>query len=162
MSDKKPRFMVGEWVERRFDGAVGIVCTVLPYEGDFVYSADLQRTEDDVWSGTETAWVSYHRIHAHVEAESQDCDGRYLHSYTLDLLDRERQSAYGDHEFRERVLADIVDMTSEGEVRINPAGFHYGQATEEGYRSVVVGWCDEEDCSRGHLTRDLSAEKAGY
>ena len=79
-------FSIGEYVQRKFDGAVGVVKRVEPYDGDFAYYVLLTdvpgatgdgSVEDNVWAGTAQAWERLHRTHAHMESYSRDCDGDY-------------------------------------------------------------------------------------
>lgn len=162
------RFLVGEYVERKFDGAVGIVKRVDEWNGGFAYAVDLGRTpmeglKDDVWAGTEDAWRHHHRVHAHVSTRSRDCDGEYRSGYTATLTSEERCSQFGDMEFKSRMVASTVSVIAEeGTLDVRPGVIAWYERTDEGFRETAVEWC-EDDCADGVAwQRDLSAEAAGY
>ena len=162
------KFLVGEYVERRVDGLVGVVKEISMYDGEFSYRVDLGREplegqKDDTWWGTETAWRRHFRTHAHVETNSRDCDGDYRKGYVDVPSTLERTSPYGGIEFKERVMANIVSLHAEGGVlTVTPDGLHWDQPTEEGYVHTTVTWCEQDDCDQKSYQRDFRAEAAGY
>lgn len=167
MSDN-PKFLVGEPVERIVDGLVGKVVRVDPWHnGGFAYAVDpsrepMQGHADDIWSGTEGAWRSMRRGHAHVVQNSRDCDGDYEHRHVDRPNALERTEEFGDLAFKERVMGSVVSLHAEGALTVTPEGMHWNQPTDEGYVHTEVWWCDEDDCDDKSTQRDFRAESMGY
>jgi hypothetical protein len=109
-------------------------------------------------------------IHAHVESESADCDGRYsrTYTYTPEVWISE------ESDFIAWVLTMTVDTSAEGgrlEITQDTLGhdgqelpmFEWSQPTEEGFIAKAVRFCTEPGCADAPATqRDHSAEAAGY
>jgi hypothetical protein len=162
-----PKFLVGEPVERKYDGVIGTVVRVDPYMEGFSYAVDLGREpmegmKDDVWVGTEEAWRSMRRGHAHVVQNSRDCDGEYEHKHVSRPSALERTEEFGDLNFKERVMGYIISFHVDGILTVAPHGLYWEMNTEEGYTRTSVVWCDEENCDDRATQRDFSAERAGY
>lgn len=162
------QFLVGEPVVRVMDGLQGVVKEISTFQGEFSYKVDLGRDPlpgytDDLWWGTETAWRRARTIHAHVETDSRDCDGRYTKGYTDVLTTVERVSEFGELEFKERVMNSVVSLSAEhGTLEVTATGLLWRQPTDEGYSSADVTWCEQENCDDKSWQRDHSAERAGY
>lgn len=106
-------------------------------------------------------------LHAHYESSSTDCDGRMDRSYVIVPNDDERASEFGDIEFQERVLGNVVSMTGLGgtlRVETEPAiRLIWSEATDEGGRSVEATFCNDESCDETEYSqRDHAAEAMGY
>jgi hypothetical protein len=167
-----PEFSIGEWVKRRIDQKVGRVTKVEPYDGDFVYYVDLEaegrRTpvkDDEVWAGTKGAWEPASTLHAHLDGQSQDCDGRYTRGevYEQTLEERCDPNGWGDLEFKQRVLVSVTSVyAEEATVSITPDGFEYHERTDEGYRAAQVRWCEDTCSDTRSWQRDHRAEEMGY
>ena len=160
-------FSIGEWVERKTDGAVGAVKSVQPWENpdgdlDFIYAVDLDRHPDDVWSGTAIAWRRHFRWHAHVSTHSRDCDGDYSGGHVVEMTLEERCDRFGDLHFKERVLGDTVTLHGHGTLEVTPDGLSWHEQTDEGYRAARVRWCEEDCPTERSWQRDHRAEAAGY
>lgn len=105
-------------------------------------------------------------IHAHVESESADCDGRYSRNYTYvpDVWLSECD------DFIAYVLMMTVSTTSEdGTLKVtqDPESdapmFEWSESTEEGFSATVTTFCVKPECADAPATqRDHSAEAAGY
>jgi hypothetical protein len=165
------QFSIGEWVERKFDGAVGVVKKVQESEpeGDFYFYVDLAPhshrgglLDTDLWAGTTGAWRRHFRLHAHVETSSRDCDGDYSGGHTDEMTTQERCDQFGDLHFKERVLGNVVTLHGEGTLEVSPSGLHWHEQTEEGYRRADVTWCEDECEDERPWQRDHRAEAAGY
>ena len=159
------QFVAGEFVARVLDGKVGQVVKAEPYNGTWIYYVDFQRydhrEEPGTWGGTNGAWRPYFTIHAHVDTESRDCDGRYTGGLVIEMTLQERCDAMGDLHFKERVLSSVVSLHSTMRVEITPDGISYHEQTDEGYRTGDVRWC-EDDCDEASWQRDHTAERMGY
>lgn len=169
MSDTSfPTFLVGQYVERRMDGAVGKVVETSHFNDEWSYRVDLGRTPlegqtDDTWWGTEPAWRAHIRTHAHVSTRSQDCDGDYLHENIARMSAIERTSEFGELEFKERIMGNVVSLHAEGgTLTVRPESLSWSQPTDEGYINTAVEWCNEDDCSDKPVYRDYRAESMGY
>jgi len=112
-----------------------------------------------------------HVLHAHVEAESADCDGRYSRDYILQMWDDEKSDEMGDLRFEARVIGDVVSTIYPGHLTVTPASeseeieamLEWEAATEEGFEAKVVRFCrDTCDLDEPSTQRDHSAEAAGY
>lgn len=157
------KFIVGEYVERVMDGAVGVVTEVQDYDGGHVYKVDLGRVPGDEWIGTPDAWRPHHTVHAHVITRSRDCDGEYRSGHTVTLTSEERCDQFGDLTFKERVISSIISVHAEdGSLTVRPHAVEWHEPTDEGYRASSVEWC-EDDCADGRSwQRDHRAEAMGY
>lgn len=165
-------FSVGEWVERRYDGRVGVVKRVQPgvgdAEGDFYFYVDLDPyrrmsgEDQDIWAGTTAAWQRHYRVHAHVRNQSRDCDGDYSSGHVTEMTLEERCDSFGDLHFKERVIADVVNVHGYGTLTVTPDGVDWHEQTEEGYRAAEVRWCEDECREERPWQRDHRAEAAGY
>lgn len=110
-------------------------------------------------------------IHAHVETHSTDCDGALSGSHVMSPSREERHSQFGEIEFRDRVLVSIMSAYTAVAGRLDVTGDHetgtttrleWNERTEEGGRSAVATFC-EDDCDLDeHSRRDHAAEAAGY
>lgn len=98
-------------------------------------------------------------LHAHVETDARDCDGRYTQGYVLEKTTLERDG--GDYSFKTRVLAKVVSIHGSGTLSVTPEGLSWHEDTDEGYRRVEVRWCEDE-CEECTWQRDHTAEKEGY
>lgn len=154
-------FSIGEWVERRTDGAVGRVHHVQQFDGEDIFYVDLERGEDDIWAGSTGAWRRHFRLHAHVEGESRDCDGKYSSGHVSQMTLEERCDRNGDLHFQHRVLTYTVSLHGTGELKVTPEGLSWYEQTDEGYRATEVRWCSD-DCEDASWQRDHSAEAMGY
>lgn len=110
-------------------------------------------------------------LHAHVEAESADCDGRYSRTYVM-----ERHTfTQSEEEFIAHVLDMIVSTdahdgilkVTQSELRTGPGRnyypeFEWSQSTEEGFTYSKVTFCLHDDAETPATQRDHSAEAAGY
>jgi hypothetical protein len=114
-------------------------------------------------------------LHAHVSTASRDCDGPQYNSWVTVPNDDEiaefaaaQERGYNDFSdlhFKERVLGNHVSFHADGPhtVEITRDGFKMSEATDEGYRSADVTWCEDPDCDPDDRThRDVFAEAAGY
>lgn len=158
-------FLIGEWVERRTDGAIGIVIGVEQYDGEYLFRVRLQRSGDPTLNevlGTTAAWDHYHRVHAHVVWSSADCDGRYSGGRVEHPVSTERTNQFGDLHFKERLLGDVVSFHRHGTVTVTPDGFTWHCDTDEGHEHTVVEWCEDEGCDDKRWQRDHRAEAMGY
>lgn len=100
-------------------------------------------------------------LHAHLESESRDCDGRYTSGYVVEMTTEEKHDSFGDLLFKERVLTNVVSLYG-GTLVITPNGLSWNEVTEEGYRASEVRWCEEECDDVRTWQRDHTAERAGY
>jgi len=115
-----------------------------------------------------------HILHAHVESESADCDGRYSRDYVLTMWDDEKTDEMGDLKFESRVIGDVVSTNYPGTLTVTPADpsdpirdpamLEWSASTEEGFEAKVVRFCRDADCDLDEpgTQRDHSAEAAGY
>jgi hypothetical protein len=151
----KQEFSVGEWVERIFDGKVGVVKRIQPgvgdAEGDYYFYVDLdphRGADEDLWAGTTAAWRRHHRLHAHSSTSSRDCDGDYTsgHVYEMTLEERCYDSLHSLH----------------GTLTVTEDGLEWYEQTEEGYRAASVRWCDDDCPDERSWQRDHRAESMGY
>lgn len=159
------KFVAWEFVERISDGAVGQVRAIYRHADDtWTYGVKLEHVpgQNDYVTVGEGALRRYHRIHAHVNSDSRDCDGTYLKSHTEVLTTEERCSRYGDLYFKDRVVTSIISLHGHGTLKVESEGCVWDEPTEEGHRLIVVTWCDDEDCDRTGSQRDLTAESMGY
>lgn len=110
------------------------------------------------------------KLHAHYESAARDCDGLITQDYIIVPTDEERASEFGDIEFTDRVVANMVNaysLDSTGTLVVNKLDdgdfrLAWSEPTEEGYRSVDVTLC-KDDCDLGeHSYRDHTAESMGY
>lgn len=100
-------------------------------------------------------------LHAHVETDAQDCDGRYTQGYILEKTTLERADDLGDYSFKTRVLAGVVSIHGYGILHVNPEGIKWRERTDEGYHHADVRWCEDE-CEDCTWQRDHTAEREGY
>jgi len=167
-----PEFSIGEWVERRYDGKVGVVKRVQPgvgdAEGDFYFYVDLdphrrvKAADEDLWAGTTAAWRTHFRVHAHVSTSSRDCDGDYSGGHLDEMTLQERCDQFGDLHFKERVMGNVVSLHGHGTLTVTPTGLSWSEQTEEGYSAAEVRWCEDECEDERPWRRDHRAEAAGY
>jgi hypothetical protein len=159
------QFVAGEFVARVLDGKVGQVVKAEPYNDTWIYYVDFSRfdhrEEGGLWGGLNGAWRPYFTLHAHVETESRDCDGRYTGGHVEQMTLQERCDPYGDLLFRQRVLGGVVSLHGRGTLDVSPEGMTWNETTEEGYRAADVRWC-EDDCPEASWQRDHTAERMGY
>lgn len=112
-------------------------------------------------------------LHAHVDRESTDCDGRYTDCYIVMFNDAERAESeraggvndFSDIHFMNRVFATEAGpyAVDHATIEITRRGFEYHEDTEEGYREASVSWCTDPYCDPEFRThRDHRAEAAGY
>ena len=110
--------------------------------------------------------------HAHVNTAASDCDGPMYREYVVRMNTdeiAESQQEYNDFSdivFRERVLGDMVSLTTmqegqEGTLTWDMHGFSWSRPTDEGYEGGNVTWCDD-DCEDAYSQRDVFAEMMGY
>lgn len=160
-------FLIGEYVERIFDDAIGIVQEIQPYKNDVCYRVELIHRggtrEDNMWVGTPSAWRRHHRVHAHIATWSRDCDGEYTSGRTEGLISTERCESHGDLSFKQRVIGSVVSVYAEdGTLTVMPDKVEWHETTDEGYSAATIRWC-EDDCTNDKAwSRDHSAEKAAY
>lgn len=160
------QFCIGEYVESISDPTqVGFVRKVILYEADgqsgFLYHIRFGNDKADV-PVTQNGLRSYIRIHAHVETESCDCDGRYTSGHTDVPNTDERTSQFGDILFKERVVCSVMSLHSTGTFQVTPQRVFWNEQTDEGYRHAEITWCDDDGCVGKSWQRDHSAEAAGY
>jgi len=110
-------------------------------------------------------------IHAHVETYSTDCDGALSSGYLMVANESEQTEPFGDIEFHDRVVGNIVNTYSldrtgtltvtrlqDGDVRLS-----WSEPTEEGHRNTEATICtDPCDLGEQGWRRDHQAEAAGY
>lgn len=104
-------------------------------------------------------------LHAHVDTAARDCDGPVYRDWVETMTDGERASDFPDLDFKARILSNHVSFSPADKVTVTVRedGFVMEEATEEGFRSAEVRWCEDEDCDpdkRGQ--RDVYAELMGY
>ena len=164
-----PEFSIGEYVQRKYDGAIGVVKRVHPYEDDFCYYVELdpatpgsEFAEDRIWAGTREAWTRFYRMHAHMESHSRDCDGDYTAGHVYEMSLAERTDQFGEITFKERVVANIVSLHASGTLSVTPEVVEWYEDTDEGFRRVEVLWCEDECPHERTWQRDHRAEAAGY
>lgn len=99
--------------------------------------------------------MTTNRIHAHVERNSQDCDGRYSQTAVYVADDDQTDDAFRQWAF---------DLFSHGATVSGTGGhnFYTFCYTEEGYLSNDVVFCTEDDTDEPGTFRDYTAEAAGY
>ena len=100
-------------------------------------------------------------LHAHVETDARDCDGRYTDGHVFEKNTLERADDLGDYSFKKRVLARVVSIYGHGTLKVTPDGLSWHEDTDEGYHRVEVRWCEDE-CEDCTWQRDHTAERAGY
>lgn len=100
-------------------------------------------------------------LHAHVETDARDCDGRYSQGYVLEKTTLERADDLGDYSFKTRVLAGVVSIHGSGTLSVTPDGLSWHEDTDEGYHRAEVRWCEDE-CEDCTWQRDHTAEREGY
>lgn len=100
-------------------------------------------------------------LHAHVETDARDYDGRYTQGYVLEKTTLERADDLGDYSFKTRVLAGVVSTHGSGTLSVTPEGLSWYEDTDEGYHRAEVRWCEDE-CEDRTWQRDHSAEAMGY
>jgi len=162
-------FSIGEWVERKIDGAVGIVKKTQEYGEDLIYYVDLAPDvrrggllDTDLWAGNTGAWRRHFRWHAHVSSNSRDCDGSYSGGHVIEMTLEERCDQFGDLHFQQRVAGSTITFHGHGTLSVTPDGLEWHEQTEEGYRASSIRWCEEECDDTRSWQRDHSAEAAGY
>lgn len=86
------------------------------------------------------------KLHAHIVSESRDCDGTHYSRRIDRPTDEERESTFGDLEFKHRIMGDVVSVIAvDGTLRVEKDRLSWHENTEEGYRTGDVDWC-EDDC----------------
>lgn len=101
-------------------------------------------------------------LHAHVETDARDCDGRYSQGYVLEMTTLERADVFPDITFMRRVMSDTVRVYGiHGVLNVTPNDLTWSETTDEGYRVVNVRWCEDE-CEECTWQRDYTAEREGY
>lgn len=102
--------------------------------------------------------------HAHVDRVARDCDGEYRSGYVTEPTAEERCSEFGDTEFRQRAIMDIINTrTPKGTLEIMDDLVQWYEETEEGYRNMTLMFCTQDHCpTEEAYSRDMQAEKAGY
>lgn len=111
--------------------------------------------------------------HAHISTASADCDGPMYRDYTVFVDDEAKAKSaacegindFWDIEFRQSILTSQVSVYSVEHglsMTATPEGFEWNEATDEGYRSGQVRWCDDEVCDESYSQRDVYAEMMGY
>ena len=157
-------FSVGEWVERIWDGKVGVVKKTQEYNEDLIYYVNFPEDRtDEVWAGNTGAWRRHFRWHAHVSSNSRDCDGSYSGGHVIEMTLQERCDQFGDLHFKERVLASTVSLIADhGTLEVTEHGLSWHEQTEEGYRASEVVWCEDDCPDERSWQRDHRAEAAGY
>lgn len=84
-------------------------------------------------------------LHAHLRFESRDCDGHYSHDRTAEMTAEERESTFGDLDFKYRIMAEIASIVAEdGTLVVRRDCVEWRESTEEGYRFALAEWCGEE------------------
>ncbi|GAB3863470.1 hypothetical protein GCM10028801_31170 [Nocardioides maradonensis] len=113
-------------------------------------------------------------LHAHIDTRSTDCDGTIDRRYVAEMTDRERANDLAELQFRNRVLADIVNTQPwiNGQLKIgtydssrspqHATRMEWFEETEEGSIWREATFCTEDDCDMTYSQRDHSAEAAGY
>jgi hypothetical protein len=107
-------------------------------------------------------------LHAHIDWQGRDCDGRHEAGHVSAPNEGETE-----HDFMVKHLWFTVNMhPDEGcegtlNVRKNDAGqveYHWSEPTEEGFSARQVVFCEKEDCDLDEqpTQRDHTAEAAGY
>ena len=156
-------FSIGEWVQRRMDGKVGVVKKAEPYNDGHVYYVEFQDEPGEVWAGFTPAWDRYHRLHAHMEGSSRDCDGTYTYGHVYEMTTQERADQFGDLEFKNRVVANVMSLHAiHGTLTVTEEGVEWNEQTEEGFRTAGVRWCEDDCPDERSWQRDHRAEEMGY
>lgn len=90
-------------------------------------------------------------FHAHIDIQSQDCDGRISRSYVASYANAEE-------------ALDLHRPTSESYTIVRSGDWIcIREVTEEGHRSTELTFCEEHGCDEIKSTyRDHRAEEAGY
>lgn len=108
-------------------------------------------------------------MHAHVEWESQDCDGVLSGSYVMKMTDEETSSEWGEIEFQDRVVAYLVNVHAlSGTLTVSQEDdtpvIEWSESTDEGGRCSRAVFWEDGDCPEPHKStfRDHRAEVAGY
>lgn len=154
-------FVVGEYVEKH-DGSVGVVQEIGDLKGRPFYRVRYLQSPDEDVLAMEVALKRHHRIHAHMDSASQDCDGKYESTAVCYPTISQRCSAYGDLEFKQDLVTNTMSVYGVGTLHVTPDGVIWSEKTEEGYRYVGIEWCEKNCAKQPPVHRDFSAEKAGY
>lgn len=115
-------------------------------------------------------------LHAHIESYAIDCDGPISRDYILTMNDDElagqdQPHYFGDLDFHERVLANVVHTYSSfrgGRLNVETdddygnVSLEYTEPTEEGFRSTTARFCTDDCNTTMHGYRDHRAESMGY
>ena len=111
----------------------------------------------------DNTFLPFHTVHAHVEKETTDCDGRHTIRWVSEMNEVERKEEFGDLALKDRVMCWIVSMHADsGMLSVNRGGITWHEDTEEGYVHTDVSWCEKPDCVEGVEHRDHYAEQRGY
>lgn len=101
--------------------------------------------------------------HAHINKWVRDCDGMHSSGYIARPSEKHRRSEFGDVEFREQVITQLIGVHSEGQLKLDDEGVTWDETTDEGYKTVTAVWCPLFGCEDiPPWSRDHEAEKAGY
>ena len=108
--------------------------------------------------------IPLHDVHAHVSIWSRDCDGEHSSGYVETLINKERQDIYGDIEFKLRIISQVVDVTTEGTLKVREDGATWTEVREEGYLTKEATWHSLAECPgfTDDWQRDYTAERMGY
>jgi hypothetical protein len=111
-------------------------------------------------------------MHAHIEWEATDCDGRLSGSHAMLMTEEETAADFGDIDFQHRVLSSVVNVGARRgtltveETEDGTPSLSWSETTEEGSRYVeATFYVNENHCPESaHKTprRDHRAESAGY
>ena len=91
-------------------------------------------------------------MHAHIDWEASDCDGRLSGSHVMEMIGDEMTSDMGDIDFERRVLASVVNVNAiRGTLTVEAVGdgtsvLSWSETTEEGGRAVDATFYADGTC----------------
>ena len=146
------KFIVGEYVVRRFDGTIGIVREVEEVPGlptCYVVEMPGDPGDDNLACGAEVAWTPV-RTHAHITTTWFDTNDQPIEiaSWVDTQTAGERRSGPDGMEFKLRVIRSITEELVDQFLTLNQNehGVFITTWDETGSRTtILVTWCDE-DC----------------
>ena len=101
-------------------------------------------------------------LHAHMSGSSRDCDGTYSQGHVYEMTTQEKADQFGDLQFKDRVITNIITLHGYGTLTVTPAGASWSEQTDEGYRAVDILWCEDDCPNERSWQRDHRAEAMGY
>ncbi len=95
-------------------------------------------------------------IHAHVEIDSADCDGRYEYGHVSVADPGESVESFRAY------MGTLYDEEGSTVIVDTPDLFEFHHDTEEGYHHLRIEFCTDGCEDRPGTFRDHTAEAAGY